>query len=106
MKSPPPVADTGLGETRKVFGGARAALARIDVNDPDQVFDLAVSLQQADARRMMQVTHAEIRALARFAASMGVIGSQVARIIVLHDAGAKKGEIIAALDALGEFARP
>lgn len=42
-------------------------LPRIDITDRDAVFDLAVELHNAGKRRLLQVTHAELRALAHLA---------------------------------------
>jgi|GEM_PF-4712408 len=97
---------TDLGETRKVFDGRYSARVDRDLDDFDQVFDLAVEIGKAHDRRVMAMTIAESRALARFAVAAGVIASQAAELVAMSDAGAPRDALIERLRALADVARP
>lgn len=80
---------------------------RIDTNDPDAVYDLALRLQGASARRLMAVTHAEVRAIAKLAASGGVALSHAVGIVDLVDRSGEHGfEILQAVRAMAAAVRP
>jgi hypothetical protein len=96
---------TELGTAVKIFGDRRAALSTRDLSDPDQVFELALAIVRADDRRLMQVSVAETRALAKLAALSSVIASQFLRVIALSDANAPKDELLKALQTAAETSR-
>jgi hypothetical protein len=103
----PDTTGTDIGEPRpKLFGGARAVVERIDTKDPDQVFDLANVLKDADTRRLMQATHDELRAIAGYAVSAGVIASHACHLVDLTLRQAPADEIAAAFEALAQIVRP
>jgi hypothetical protein len=79
---------------------------RIDTNDPDAVYDLALRLQGASARRLMAVTHAEVRAIARLAAGGGVALSHAVGVVGMIDRGASRDEIAKAVEMMAAAVRP
>ncbi len=101
----PPTADAPQPPP-KIFSGVPGGIHRIDVNDPEQVFDLAVEVAKAPSRRLMQLNHAEMRAMARFAIDNAFVASHAVEIVVLSDVGASRDELIAALKELCKTARP
>lgn len=58
---------TDLAPAQEKRRDMSSGLPRIDVNDPDQVFELALELVDADKRRLMQVTLVEWQAVDRLA---------------------------------------
>lgn len=66
---------------KKIFNGALAIKGRINRDDPDQVFDLAAVLARSSRRRMMEATHDELRAVARFAVRAGTIASHAVAVV-------------------------
>lgn len=89
----------------KVFGDRRAELPERDLTDPDEVFDLARAIHGASDRRLMQVSLAELRALARLALRTAPIATQFLRVVDLSDAGASKRVMKGALTQAAEVAR-
>ena len=98
---------TDIGpKNRKLFGGSVATLVARDLDSSDQVFELAAEIADASPRRLMQVTCAELAAVARLAQQSAIVASQFARIVRLSDAGASRDQLIAALRAACDVARP
>lgn len=102
---PPEIAATELGSTAKIFGDRRASLRARDLDDPDQVFDLAAELCTASDRRVMQVSVAELRALADLAVRTAITASQFLYVLERSDANAPKQELLKALRTAAETAR-
>ena len=101
----PPTADAPAPPPG-IFSGVPGGIHRIDVKDPEQVFDLAVDIATARARRLMQLNHREIRAMARFAIDNAFVASHAVEIVALSDAGATREQLIEALKQLCTTVRP
>jgi hypothetical protein len=103
IPDPHETGDTTLGQ-----GSARLSPApgirRINVNNRDEVYDLAVVMQNASVRRLMQVIHAESRAVAKLAAEAAPVASQAEEYLRLLAAKAPADEIRARLEALADTA--
>jgi hypothetical protein len=96
---------TDLGTPTKIFGDRRAELPPRDLTDPDQVFALALEVVKANPRRLLQVTVAETRAIAVFAARAGAVTSAFLNVVELSDANAPKPTLKAALAEAADTAR-
>jgi len=90
----------------KIFNGPATLVPRIDVTKPDEVFDLATRLQTASGRRLMQVTHSEVRAIAKLATGCAVVASQAALVVELLDRRASTNEIMKQIEQLAAATRP
>jgi hypothetical protein len=104
VSQPPDTAHTDIYPPQAKGVGARAALARPDLLDQDQLFDLAFALQNASDRRLMQVTLAEHRALARLTVRACIIGTHAVELIDAME-GDDMARQIAAMDALQQVVR-
>lgn len=104
MKTPPDPRHTDIFTPPPKNPGARPALAAPDLCDQDQVFDLAHACQNADDRRLMRVTLAQQRAIARLAVRAATIGSHAVEFIDALECG-DKARIQAAQDALQQVVK-
>lgn len=103
----PDTSDTDLGVGRNGIAAPAPKPARTyDLNNADDVFDLAQVTALAPNRRLMQVTFAQWRAVARLAVSSSVIASHAINLAQLKLKGAPQAEQDAALAELLKAAVP
>lgn len=105
MSAPVDTEATDLGTPKKIFGGVRAEAADRNLDDPDQVFALALEVMRANPRRLLQVTVTETRAIAAFAAKAGAVASSFLNVVELSDANAPKETLRQALKEAADNAR-
>ncbi len=87
MSTPPNTGTTDLGATGKIFADAPKGRALRDLSDMGEVFLLAYEIAEGDARRASLLSIAEVRAVADFAATAGIVMSTAIALVEASDAG-------------------
>lgn len=89
----------------KLFGDRSHGRPQRNLDDPDQVYDMACEIVRSPDRLVMQISLREIRALAAFAMRAGTIASQFLNVLDLSDAAAPPDAMRAALNEAATVAR-
>jgi hypothetical protein len=100
MSTPPSIASTSLGETRKIFAGQVTGRRLRDLEDTGEVFMLAAEIAEGNARRASLLSLDEARAIARLAAAASVILHLAIELVAASDKPEPAAEIAARLEAL------
>lgn len=96
---------TELGETKKAIG-TRCGRRMLDLENFDEVYELARRLHNASPRLIMAASVDELRALAKLAMLGGAVIAEASTVFALSDAGAPRKDISAAMVRLAQITRP